>query len=103
MKFRFLGAVALSFAVAGCTLLDPPTPYERNFRQGTKTCDFPITWKSARQVMNTLEIDSPASAQFWDAITEICNVVNAGNKSKAIEIRARDRHGVLHKIIVERD
>ncbi|MBY2936989.1 hypothetical protein [Rhizobium leguminosarum] len=103
MKFRLIGAVALSFAVAGCTLLDPPTPFERTFRQGTKTCDFPITWKSARQVMTTLEIDSPVGAQFWDAINEICNVVNAGNKSKTIEIRARDRHGVLRNIVVERD
>ncbi|WP_244956096.1 hypothetical protein [Rhizobium changzhiense] len=53
--------------------------------------------------METLEIDYPTRAQFWDAISAVCNVVKAGNKSKTIEIRVRDSHGVLRKIVVERE
>jgi hypothetical protein len=102
MKFRIIGAVALSFAVAGCTHV-PQTPFERLFRQGTKDCDFPITLESTRKVMETLEIDYPTRAQFWDAISEVCKVAKAGNKSKVIEIRVRDSHGVLRKIVVERE
>ncbi|WP_085061925.1 hypothetical protein [Rhizobium leguminosarum] len=102
MKFRIVGAVAFSFAVAGCTHV-PQTPFERLFRKGAEDCGFPITLESTRKVMDTLEIDYPTRAQFWDAISEVCKVTKAGNRSKTIEIRVRDSHGVLRIIVVERE
>ncbi|SCB60808.1 hypothetical protein GA0061105_11347 [Rhizobium aethiopicum] len=102
MNIRTIGAVAISFAVAGCTHV-PETPFERLFRRGANDCHFPITLESTRKVMETLEIDYPTRAQFWEAISEVCKAAKAGNKSKAIQIRVRDSHGVLRKIVVERE
>ncbi|MBB4288945.1 hypothetical protein GGE16_000961 [Rhizobium leguminosarum] len=112
MKFRFVGAVALSFAVAGCSSVAPDgRPLIQHFFRDIvmRGCGFQMTWESARQATDTFKPVIPTDRErmtdrgLMRAAIAICGKAKPGNKSKAIEVQVPDSGGVLRKIVVERE
>ncbi|WP_082928935.1 hypothetical protein [Rhizobium aegyptiacum] len=112
MKFRILGAVALSFAVAGCTHTAPDgRPLVQHFFRNLvmNGCGFQMTWESAREATDTFKPSIPTErARLTDrglmrAAIAVCGKVESAGKSKTIEVQVPDSGGVLRKIAVERE
>ncbi|KAB1126685.1 hypothetical protein F4V90_06215 [Neorhizobium galegae] len=114
MKFRFIGAAALSFAVASCTptgITADGRPLIQHFFRDLvmRGCNFQMTWESAREATDTFKPIIPTDRErmtdrgLMRAAIAICDKAKPGNKSKAIEVQVPDSRGVLRKLVVERE